>query len=54
MMNIKFDLASILAVQSHSYEEKLMTDYIIKQLEYLKTIDQPVSYYVDEIKSLTG
>ena len=53
-MNIKFDLASILAVQSHSYEEKLMTDYIIKQLEYLKTIDQPVSYYVDEIKSLTG
>lgn len=54
MMKIKFDLADILAVQSHSYEEKLMTDYIIEQLEYLKTLNQPISYYVDEIKSSMG
>ena len=44
MMKIQFELADILAVQSHSYEESGMTEYIIEQLDYLKRENHNITY----------
>ena len=54
MMKLEFQLADILAVQSHSYEESRMTEYIIEQLDYLKRENHNISYYVDNVKTSLG
>tara|TARA_R100000541_G_scaffold45362_3_gene52407 strand:- start:16005 stop:17306 length:1302 start_codon:yes stop_codon:yes gene_type:complete len=49
-MKIQFELAEILKVQSASYQESSMIEYIIQQLELLKKQNHDIYYHVETIK----
>ena len=53
MMKIQFELAEILKVQSASYQESSMIEYIIQQLELLKKQNHDINYHVETIKLLS-